>query len=118
MWLEQTYSKEQILTAYLNRVYLGSGAYGIDAAAQTYFDKHANDLTLREAAILAGLLRAPSRYSPLHDPQQALERSKIVLQAMTEEGYITEAKRRAAVASVPKLEYKKNAGSNERYFAD
>lgn len=118
LWLEHTYSKSQILTAYLNRVYLGSGAYGIDAAAQTYFDKHANEMTLREAAMLAGLLRAPSRYSPLHDPQQALERSKIVLQAMTEEGYISEAKRRIAVASAPKLEYKKNAGNNERYFAD
>lgn len=118
LWLERTYTKDQILTAYLNRVYLGSGAYGVDAAAQTYFNKSARELTLHEASLIAGLLRAPSRYSPLHDPKQAMERSKLVLQAMVEEGYITEAERRVAVASSPKLERRQTGGNDGRYFAD
>ncbi len=118
LWLEHRYSKDQILTAYLNRVYLGSGAYGVDAAAQTYFNKSAKELNIREAAMIAGLLRAPSRYSPLHDPKLAFERAKIVMQAMVEEGYISEAQRRVAVASAPKLDRKKLGGNSERYFAD
>jgi penicillin-binding protein 1A len=118
LWLEHTYTKDQILTAYLNRVYLGSGAYGIDAAARTYFGKPARDLTLQESALIAGLLRAPSRYSPMHDPAQAMERAKVVLQAMVEEGFITEAKRHAAITSAPKVEIKQTGGDNERYFAD
>ena len=71
LWLERTYSKNQILTAYLNRVYLGAGTYGVDAAAQTYFNKPATEVNLREAAILAGLLKAPSRYSPTTNPDKA-----------------------------------------------
>lgn len=118
LWLEHTYTKDQILTAYLNRVYLGSGAYGIDAAAQTYFNKSAKELNIREAAMIAGLLRAPSRYSPLHDPAGSFERAKVVMQAMVEEGYISEAQRRVAVASAPKLDRKKLGGNAERYFAD
>jgi penicillin-binding protein 1A len=118
LWLERTYTKDQILTAYLNRVYLGSGAYGVDAAAQTYFDKTAEQLNIREAALIAGLLRAPSRYSPLHDPSQAIARAKVVMQAMVEEGYISEAQRKVAVATAPKIDRKKNGGNAERYFAD
>ncbi|MDD3371631.1 MAG: PBP1A family penicillin-binding protein [Alphaproteobacteria bacterium] len=118
LWLEHEYTKDQILTAYLNRVYLGSGAYGIDAAAQTYFNKSARELNIREAALIAGLLRAPSRYSPLHDPVQAFERSKIVMRAMVEEGYITEDQQRDAVATAPKIERKITSGNSERYFAD
>ncbi|MFA5041840.1 MAG: penicillin-binding protein 1A, partial [Bdellovibrionales bacterium] len=118
IWLEHTYTKDQILTAYLNRVYLGSGAYGVDAAAETYFNKSARDLNISEAALIAGLLRAPSRYSPLHDPAQALERSKIVMQAMVEEGYITEAKRRKALANAPQFDRKQTGSNQGRYFAD
>ena len=75
IWLERTYSKNQILTAYPNRVYLGAGTYGVDAAAQTYFNKPATEVNLREAAILAGLLKAPSRYSPTTNPDKAAERA-------------------------------------------
>jgi penicillin-binding protein 1A len=118
LWLEHTYTKDQILTAYLNRVYLGSGAYGVDAAARTYFSKPARELNIREAAIIAGLLRAPSRYSPMHDPRQAVERGKVVLQAMVEEGYITDGQRRVAIASVPPPSAKPGMDSDGHYFAD
>jgi len=118
LWLEHSYTKDQILTAYLNRVYLGSGAYGVDAAARTYFDKSAKELNIREAALIAGLLRAPSRYSPMRDPAQAMARAKIVLQTMVEEGYITDAQRDSAIASVRKNERKQMASNNSRYFAD
>jgi len=117
-WLEHTYSKDQIMTAYLNRVYLGSGAYGVDAAARTYFNKSASELNVREAAIIAGLLRAPSRYSPMHDPEQSMERAKVVLQAMVEESYITDAQRRTAIATVPQLGHKPAGGGDGHYFAD
>jgi penicillin-binding protein 1A len=118
LWLEHTYTKDQILTAYLNRVYLGSGAYGVDAAAQTYFGKPARDLDLRECAIIAGLLRAPSRFAPSHDAAQAMERAKTVLQAMVEEGYITEPQKIAAIASVPAPGKKPGPAGDGRYFAD
>lgn len=118
LWLEHTYSKDQILTAYLNRVYLGNGAYGVDAAARTYFDKPAHDLTLRECAIIAGLLRAPSRFAPSRDPELALQRAKTVLQAMVEEEYITDLQRRGAIDNVPLPTVKPGAAGDGRYFAD
>lgn len=90
IWLEHKMTKDQILTAYLNRVYLGSGTYGVEAAARTYFHKSAKDVTLHEAAIIAGLLKAPSRYSPLSNPKLADERANTVLAAMEDAGYITE----------------------------
>ncbi|MDB5492406.1 MAG: penicillin-binding, family protein [Micavibrio sp.] len=90
LWLEQKMTKDQILTAYLNRVYLGSGTYGVEAASRTYFHKSATDVTLHEAAIIAGLLKAPSRYSPLSNPKLADERANTVLGAMEDAGYITE----------------------------
>jgi penicillin-binding protein 1A len=90
VWLEHKMTKDQILTAYLNRVYLGSGTYGVEAAARTYFHKSAKDVTLHEAAIIAGLLKAPSRYSPLSNPKLADERANTVLGAMEDAGYITE----------------------------
>ncbi|NCC21303.1 MAG: PBP1A family penicillin-binding protein [Alphaproteobacteria bacterium] len=90
LWLEHELTKDEILTAYLNRVYFGSGAYGIEAAANTYFDKHASELSLRESALIAGLLKAPSRYSPLNNPELADKRADIVLAAMRDAGYITE----------------------------
>ena len=116
--LEHNYTKDQILTAYINRVYLGAGAYGIDAAAHTYFGKSAHDMNLREAAIIAGLLRAPSKYSPAHDPALALERAKTVLQAMVEEDFITDRQRRSAISDAPAPAHKPGSGGDGRYFAD
>ncbi|MER2519895.1 MAG: PBP1A family penicillin-binding protein [Bdellovibrionales bacterium] len=118
IWMERTYSKQQILTAYLNRVYLGSGAWGVDAAAHTYFGKSARELDLREAAIIAGLLRAPSRLAPTRDAGQAMERAKMVLRAMEDEGYITEEQVNAAIASEPPPGRKPGPSGDGRYFAD
>ena len=88
LWLEQKHSKEQILTMYLNRVYFGSGAYGVEAASRRYFGKPARDVSLSEAALLAGLLKAPSRLSPARDPKAAGDRAKLVIAAMREQGMI------------------------------
>ena len=88
-WLEAQFSKQEILALYLNRVYFGNGAYGISTAAQSYFGRSVQNLTLDEAAILAGLLKAPSRYAPTRDPQAAIMRRQLVLQAMQEMDKIT-----------------------------
>ena len=88
LWLERKYTKDQILEMYLNRVYLGSGSYGVAAASRRYFNKSAKEVTLPEAALIAGLLKAPSRLSPARDPKAASERSQLVLAAMREQGMI------------------------------
>ncbi len=88
VWLELRFTKDEILTLYLNRVYFGGGAYGLEAASERYFRKPARALTLPEAAMLAGLLKAPSRYSPTNDIDLARERARIVLQNMVAAGYI------------------------------
>lgn len=88
--LEAYFSKSEILTLYLNRVYFGAGTYGIDAASRRYFHKSAKDLTLFEAAILAGVLRAPSRYSPIANPKRSVERAKLVLKSMELNNFISE----------------------------
>lgn len=90
LWLEQKLSKNQIMALYLNRVYFGSGLYGAEAAANWYFNKSAYDLNLHEAAILAGLLKAPSRYNPIWHRDKALERATVVLRGMQKHGFITE----------------------------
>jgi len=90
LWLEKKFTKEQILTLYLNRVYLGSGAYGIEAASNKYFGKSSRDLSLKEASVLAGLLKAPSRYNPIASKKNANERSNMVLSLMLKHGTITE----------------------------
>lgn len=87
-WLERRFSKDQILTLYLNRVYLGAGTYGLDAAAKRYFGKPATQLSIYEAAMLAGLLKAPSRYNPANDADLADARTRLVLRAMVEAGFI------------------------------
>ncbi len=94
--LDQDLSKEDILYIYLNQIYLGHGAYGVEAAARTYFGKRARDITLAESAILAGLPQAPSRYSPLLHLQKAKERQRYVLKRMVEDGYISETEARTA----------------------
>lgn len=117
IWLEYKFTKDQILTIYLNRVYLGSGTFGIEAAAQHYFGKPARELSLYESAVIAGLLKAPSRYSPANNPQLADGRAAQVLNSMVEEGYITEDVKEAALtmaASPPEA----HQGQNIRYFCD
>ncbi|MGI5860801.1 MAG: penicillin-binding protein 1A [Myxococcales bacterium] len=96
--LEKALTKEQILFLYLNNVYLGHHAYGVQAAAENYYRKDVRDLTLGEAALLAGLPQAPSKYSPFRNPKLAKERREYVLRRMLEEGMITEEERRAAAA--------------------
>ena len=89
VWLETRFTKDEILQLYLNRVYYGAGATGIEKAAETYYKKPAQDLTLSEAATLAGLLKAPSNYSPKQHPEAAAERAKLVMQSMVDGGFIT-----------------------------
>ncbi|MEO1150281.1 MAG: PBP1A family penicillin-binding protein [Pseudomonadota bacterium] len=89
LWLENRFSKDEILTLYLNRVYLGAGAYGIDAASHRYFGKSATTLSLNEAALIAGLLKAPSRYDPTRNPADAGRRAKLVVEAMVDAGFIS-----------------------------
>ncbi|WP_337270614.1 transglycosylase domain-containing protein [Oryzifoliimicrobium ureilyticus] len=100
-WLEHNYTKEQILTMYLNRVFFGSGAYGVEAASRRYFNKSARDVNLAEAALLAGLVKAPSRLSPAHDPKAANSRAQVVLQAMRDQGYITDDEVKTAMSQTP-----------------
>lgn len=106
--LEKCYSKEEILELYLNRAYFGNGAYGVEAAAQEYFGKHASELSLAEAAMLAGLVKSPSGYDPRLRPEKARQRQRSVLLRMQEEGYLDEAARQAALAEeVPIAEKQK-----------
>ncbi len=97
--LERTFSKRQILSLYLSRVYFGSGAYGIEAASRRFFGVPASRLTLHQAATLAGILKSPSGYSPVDQPERSAERTRLVLDAMAETGAITAAQRAAALAS-------------------
>ena len=96
-WLEHKFSKDQIMALYLNRVYLGAGTYGIEAAANKYFQKTSADLNLKESAIIAGMLKAPTRYNPIANPERAESRARIVLQNMVDEGYISEEERQHAL---------------------
>src|SRR5688500_3489683 len=96
--LEERYSKRQILLAYLNAVYFGDGYYGVEAASRGYFGKPAMDLLPHEAALLAGLVRSPSGYSPTAAPQRALARRNLVLRLMHATGRLSDAQYRGAVA--------------------
>ena len=117
IWLEQNYSKDQILELYLNRVYFGAGTYGIEAASQRYFAKSARNLSLGEAAIMAGLLQAPSRLSPDRHPEAAAARARVVLNEMAAEGYISE-KEAAAAAIDPNKRIRTRVAGAEYYVAD
>ena len=99
-WLEAQFTKQDLLALYLNRVYFGAGAYGVQAAAETYFNRPVQSLSLGEAAMLAGLLKAPSRYAPTRNPEAARARAMVVLGAMREVGHISEAQA-VAVAGEP-----------------
>lgn len=117
-WLERQFSKNQILSLYLNRVYLGAGVFGIEAAAQKYFGRPAKDLTILQAAILAGLLKAPSKYSPTANPKASFERGKVVLGAMKEAEFISELDYQCALAQKNRLYDVKQKATFGRYFAD
>ncbi len=117
VWLELKFSKDEILALYLNRVYFGAGAYGIEAASQRYFDKAAKDLTVGEAALLAGLLKAPSRYSPVSESKRAAGRATVVLDEMAESGVIT-ADQRAAAVLEPVRVSRTLATQHAQYFVD
>jgi penicillin-binding protein 1A len=97
--IERRYTKDEILQLYLNQVYFGSGAYGVEAAAQIFFGKPVQDLTLAECALIAGMPKSPSRYSPLINPSLALKRRAVVLQQMSRTGLITPEALKAATAS-------------------
>jgi penicillin-binding protein 1A len=100
LWLERHFSKQEILEIYLNRVYLGSGAWGMDAAAKMYFGISARRVTLAQAAVLAGLPRAPSRFNPRVNPGAAFARAKEVLGAMAASGVITDAQAQVAAGQI------------------
>lgn len=114
--LEWKFSKEQILELYLNKVYFGGGAYGIDSASRKFFSHPANALSVEEAAIIAGLVKAPSQYSPTADVQAAVDRAQVVLGLMREQGYISADQ---AMVDVSAVQLKEQAGQNSvRYFTD
>ena len=98
LWLEIRLSKTEILELYLNQVYFGGGAYGVEEASQRYFDKPARELTLPEAALIAGLLKAPSKYSPAASPGAARARARVVIGKMFDAGFISEAQATQALA--------------------
>ncbi|MDQ2093938.1 transglycosylase domain-containing protein [Rhodalgimonas zhirmunskyi] len=115
--MEAKYSKDDILTVYLNRAFLGAGSRGFEAAAQRYFGKDASDLNAPEAAMLAGLLKAPTRYAPTNNLERAQARAETVLKLMHEQGYLSDTAHAAAVANPATLSeaaQKKQGG----YFAD
>ncbi len=115
--LERHLSKNDILTLYLNRIYLGAGTYGVDAAARFYFGKPVRDVTLAEAAMLASLPKAPSRFAPTADLEQARARARLVLANMRSEGYITASQQQQALAQ-PAEPSKRPGTDNIGFFVD
>src|SRR5262245_41358948 len=117
LWLERKFSKTQILEMYLNRVYFGSGAYGIEQASQRYFGESARHITLGEAALLAGLVKSPSRLAPTRNFDGADKRAQVVLNAMAELKFITHTSGRTALARPPRILAQTSTGS-VNYMAD
>lgn len=118
LWLEKKFSKKQILSIYLNRVYFGSCAYGIDAAAFRFYGKKAKQLTLYETAKLAGTLKAPSLYSPFYNPAKSDQRAETILTCMVDEGYITKSEMKDALLQKDKLSKLSIPMDENRYFTD
>lgn len=118
LWMEKKFTKKQILSIYMNRVYFGAGAYGIDAAAYKYFQKNAKKLTLCEAGRLAGLLKSPSQYSPFYNFEKSTERCKLVLSQMVEEKYISEAEKNEALVEAMIILKPQVLIEENRYFTD
>jgi penicillin-binding protein 1A len=117
VWLETKFSKKEILALYLNRVYFGAGAYGIEAAAQRYFAKPASQLTVGEAALLAGMMKGPSRYSPLGDTARAERRATVVLDEMVRNRAITASQRDNAFTQPVRVS-RTLANQHAQYFVD
>ena len=117
LYLESRYSKDQILTLYLNRVYFGAGVYGIEAAAERFFGKSANQLSLTEAAMLAGSVKAPARFNPLTDADASEERAQVVLHAMLDAGFITTDDCASAQATRPRV-VRATSTPSSGYFVD
>jgi len=117
IWLERKFSKTQILELYLNRVYFGSGAYGIEQASQHYFGKSARQITVAEAALLAGVVKSPSRLAPTRNFDGAEKRARAVLAAMAELKFISHSTERNALARPPRIVAQANTGS-VNYVAD
>ena len=117
--LERQYTKQEILELYMNQIYFGQGAYGVQAAAQTYFGKDAKDLTLNECAMLAGIPKSPNYYSPINNMDAAMERKAVVLDQMVKYGYISDSE--AASTKKESLHIAKSTndgGKNASYFVD
>ena len=117
LWLERKHSKAEILELYLNRVYFGSGAYGVEAAAQRYFGKSAKQVTLAEAAMLAGLVKSPSRLAPNRNPDGAEKRAQVVLAAMADAGFITQDQAKGTIDK-PSYAVKPVGAGTVNYVAD
>src|SRR5438067_6277409 len=117
LWLELKHSKSEILELYLNRVYFGSGAYGVEAASQRYFGKSAKNVTVAEAAMLAGLVKSPSRLAPNRNPEGAEARAGIVLAAMAEAKFISAAQAKASIGH-PSYHVKPAGAGTVNYVAD
>ena len=117
--LERNLTKEEILFLYLNNIYLGNGAYGVEAAAESYFNKRTEQLNLAEMAMMAGLVKAPSRYSPIHNLKRAKERQAYVLTRMVEVGIISPAERQKALRTPLKIQSRESAYfSKAPYFTE
>ena len=117
IWLETRFTKKEILALYLNRVYFGAGAYGIEAAAQRYFGKPADQLTIGESALLAGMMKGPSRYSPVSSADRAARRATVVLNEMVRSGAITPAQRAEAIRTPVRVN-PTLASQRAQYFTD
>ena len=117
LWLERKFSKTEILELYLNRVYFGAGAYGVDAAAQRYFGKSASKVRVAEAAMLAGLVKSPSRLAPSRNPNGAQKRAQAVVAAMADQGFISESIAKTALLQ-PARAVKPVGTGTVNYIAD
>lgn len=118
-WLENHFSKQEILEMYLNRVYLGAGNYGIDAASRHYFNRSAREMNLQESALLAGLLKAPSRYAPTRNARLSLDRTRQVLLNMQDAGILKDNATAIAISEMPKtLQFRDQEVGNAQYFTD
>ncbi|MDB5477644.1 MAG: carboxypeptidase, partial [Alphaproteobacteria bacterium] len=118
LYLERRYSKNEILAAYLNRAYFGAGAYGVDSAARVYFNSSARRLNLEQSAMLAGLLKGPSRYSPMNDPKLTMQRTRTVLMAMVDAGYLRPGAEKMQITPFAKRDYNVGGSYDLRYYAD
>jgi 1A family penicillin-binding protein len=116
--IETSFPKSAILEAYSNLVYFGSGAYGVDEASRVYFAKRAKDLTLLQAAMLAGVIRSPNKFNPFNDRALAMKRAKTILTRMVHEGFIDKLQRGHALNSELGLEKKRTKYNNNHYFVD